>query len=300
MAKPKGHRANKPNDSFGTINDDALYRGKYREEVYKDDDEDGETNVEAQDPSTDEATPEQENEESFAKAPEESDTDYKKRYDDLKRHYDSKLEEWKREREEIANAQQAGRESGLSTSELPKTPEELREFKQKYPDVYAVVETISSLRADDHVRELKNEIKQLKGKEQELEVKSAYKELLSNHPDFPELKKDDKFLKWLDGQPTSIADGIYKNNKDAKWASRVLDLYKADMGINTKQRKKSRDADPAVAVTKTAAKDVVSNASSDKKIWKASEIGKLKPWEFEKIESEIDSARAEGRIDYRA
>lgn len=300
MAKPRGHRANKPNDSFGTINDDTLYRGKYREEVYKDDDEDGETNVEAQDPSTDEATPEQENEESFAKAPEESDTDYKKRYDDLKRHYDSKLEEWKREREEIANAQQAGRESGLSTSELPKTPEELREFKQKYPDVYAVVETISSLRADDHVRELKNEIKQLKGKEQELEVKSAYKELLSNHPDFPELKKDDKFLKWLDGQPTSIADGIYKNNKDAKWASRVLDLYKADMGINTKQRKKSRDADPAVAVTKTAAKDVVSNASSDKKIWKASEIGKLKPWEFEKIESEIDSARAEGRIDYRA
>ena len=300
MAKPKGHRANKPNDSFGTINDDTLYRGKYREEVYKDDDEDGETNVEAQDPSTAEATPEQENEESFAKAPEESDTDYKKRYDDLKRHYDSKLEEWKREREEIANAQQAGRESGLSTSELPKTPDELRQFKEKYPDVYAVVETISSLRADDHVRELKNEIQQLKGKEKELEVKSAYKELLSAHPDFPELKKDEKFLKWLDGQPTSIADGIYKNNKDAKWASRVLDLYKADMGINTKQRKKSRDADPAVAVTRTAAKDIVSDASTDKKIWKASDIGKLKPWEFEKIESEIDSARAEGRIDYRA
>lgn len=300
MAKPKGHRANKPNDSFGTINDDTLYRGKYREEVYKDDDEDGETDVEAQDPSTAEATPEQENEESFAKAPEESDTDYKKRYDDLKRHYDSKLEEWKREREEIANAQQAGRESGLSTSELPKTPDELRQFKEKYPDVYAVVETISSLRADDHVRELKNEIQQLKGKEKELEVKSAYKELLSAHPDFPELKKDEKFLKWLDGQPTSIADGIYKNNKDAKWASRVLDLYKADMGINTKQRKKSRDADPAVAVTKTAAKDIVSDASTDKKIWKASDIGKLKPWEFEKIESEIDSARAEGRIDYRA
>ena len=300
MAKPKGHRANKPNDSFGTINDDTLYRGKYREEVYKDDDEDGETNVEAQDPSTAEATPEQENEESFAKAPEESDTDYKKRYDDLKRHYDSKLEEWKREREEIANAQQAGRESGLSTSELPKTPDELRQFKEKYPDVYAVVETISSLRADDHVRELKNEIQQLKGKEKELEVRSAYKELLSAHPDFPELKKDEKFLKWLDGQPTSIADGIYKNNKDAKWASRVLDLYKADMGINTKQRRKSRDADPAVAVTRTAAKDIVSDASTDKKIWKASDIGKLKPWEFEKIESEIDSARAEGRIDYRA
>lgn len=299
MAKPKGHRANKPNDSFGTINESTLYRGKYREEV--DTEDETEETVEATDPAEDDAaTPEQENEESFAKPPEESETDYKKRYDDLKRHYDSKLDEWKREKNEIVNAQQAGRESGLSASQLPKTPEELREFKEKYPDVYAVVETISSLRADDHLKELKDEIKQLRGREQELEVKSAYKELLSSHPDFPEIKKDDTFLKWLDGQPQSIADGIYKNNKDAKWASRVIDLYKADMGITTKKRKKSSDADPAVAVTKTAAKDVVSETSSDKKIWKASEIGRLKPWEFEKVESELDTARAEGRINYEA
>jgi hypothetical protein len=300
MAKQRGHRANKPNDNFGTINDDTLYRGKYREEVYKDD-EDAEENVDATDPAQEKsATPEQENEESFAKAPEESDTDYKKRYDDLKRHYDSKLEEWKKEREETAQTQQVGRETGLSASELPKTPEELRQFKEKYPDVYAIVETISSLRAEDRLKELKDEIKQLKGREQELEVKSAYKELISAHLDFPEIKKDSKFLKWLDGQPKSIADGIYKNNKDAKWAIRVLDLYKADMGITTKTRKQSRDADPATAVTKTTAKDVVSETSTGKKVWKASEIGRLKPWQFEKLETELDAARAEGRIDFRA
>ena len=40
MAKRvKGHRANKPNDSFGTVNSDTLYRGKYREEVYKEEDD---------------------------------------------------------------------------------------------------------------------------------------------------------------------------------------------------------------------------------------------------------------------
>jgi hypothetical protein len=33
-------------------------------------------------------------------------------------------------------------------------------------------------------------------------------------------------------------------------------------------------------------------------MWKASEIGKLKAWQFEKFEKEIDAARAEGRIDY--
>lgn len=294
MAKPKGHRANKPNDSFGTINDDNLYRGKYREEVYKEDDED---EVKAQDPSeNEEATPETT---SFAEPKEGSETDYKKRYDDLKRHYDTKLEEWKQERQELANAQQAGRDNGLTASELPKTPEELEEFKAKYPDVYAIVETVSSMQAQNSVESLKSEIETLKGREQDLEVQSAYKELLNAHPDFPELKTNEKFLMWLDEQPDSISDGIYKNNKDARWASRVVDLYKADAGVG-KKTKKSKDVDPAAAVTRSTAKDVTGEAVSDKKIWKASEIGKLKPWQFEKLETEIDAAKAEGRIDYRA
>lgn len=302
MAKPRGHRANKPNDNKGTIDNDNLYRGKYRDEVYQDDDE-----IEVlEDPSQEEATP-QDTEEvgtSFVAKRSESEekaedtADYKKRYDDLKRHYDSKLDEWKQEREELANARQAGQESGLSNAELPKTPQELEEFKQKYPEVYSVVETISTLQAEARLKDLKSEVETLKGREKELQVQAAYKELLSQHPDFPQLKTDEKFLMWLDQQPSSIGDGIYKNNSDVKWASRVLDLYKADMGIGKKTRK-ARDADAAAAVTQSTAKEVV-DKNSDKKIWKASEIGKLKSWQFEKLEAEIDAAKAEGRIDYKA
>jgi len=296
MAKQRGHRANKANDSFGTVNDDSLYRGKYREEVYQDDDDEV---VEAQDPSEEEATPE--NETSFAESREGSDTDYKKRYDDLKRHYDTKLEEWKQERNELAEARQAGRESGLSSTELPKTPEDLEAFRKKYPDVYAIVETVSSLQAENRLKELKEEVDSLKGQEKKLKVQSAYKELLAKHPDFNDLKTNEKFLMWLDEQPQSISDGIYKNNTDAVWASRVVDLYKADMGVTTKKRKSSKDDDPAASVSAPKSKDVAGETTnSNGKIWKASEIGRLKPWEFEKIEKEIDAARAEGRIDYRA
>jgi len=296
MAKQRGHRANKANDSFGTVNDDSLYRGKYREEVYQDDDDEV---VEAQDPSEEEATPE--NETSFAESREGSDTDYKKRYDDLKRHYDTKLEEWKQERNELAEARQAGRESGLSSTELPKTPEDLEAFRKKYPDVYAIVETVSSLQAENRLKELKEEVDSLKGQEKKLKVQSAYKELLAKHPDFNDLKTNEKFLMWLDEQPQSISDGIYKNNTDAVWASRVVDLYKADMGVTTKKRKSSKDDDPAASVSAPKAKDVAGETTNGNgKIWKASEIGRLKPWEFEKIEKEIDAARAEGRIDYRA
>ena len=294
MAKQKGHRANKANDSFGTLNNEQLYRGKYRDEVYQDDDED---DVKSADPSL-EATPEEEP--TFAKPQEGSDTDYKKRYDALKRHYDSKLEEFKKEREELLQAQQAGKDSGLRASELPKTPEELEAFKAKYPDVYAIVETVSSMQAEARLEGLKSEVETLRGREKELEVQSAYKELLSSHPDFNELKTDEKFLAWLDQQPASIADGIYKNNKDAKWAIRVVDLYKLDTGNQGSKPKKTRGADPAAVVGKTAAKDVVGEAdpNSGKKMWKASEIGKLKAHEFERYEKDIDAARAEGRIDY--
>lgn len=296
MAKQRGHRANKANDSFGTINNDQLYKGKYREEVYQDEEE----TVEATDPSQEEATP-KEATESFAEAPqknqESGDTDYKKRYDDLKRHYDSKLEEWKSERNEILKAQEVGASSGIDPSNLPQNSAELEKFKKEYPDVYQIVETISTQQAEFKLKQLKDEVDTLKGREKQLEIQSAYKELLVRHPDFNDLKTDEKFLMWLDQQPTSISDGIYKNNTDAQWASRVVDLFKADHNIKPKKTRSATD-DPAVAIKAPQAKDVVSENSSDKRIWKASEIGKMKPWQFEKVEAELDAARAEGRIDY--
>jgi hypothetical protein len=127
-------------------------------------------------------------------------------------------------------------------------------------------------------------------------VQAAYRELTNNHPDFDEIKTDEKFLNWLQEQPESISDGIYNNNTDARWASRVLDLYKADAGISKRKTSKAK-ADAATSVRAPKAREITSEQGGDKRIWKASEIRGLKPWEFEKFESELDSARKEGRID---
>jgi len=292
MAKQvKGLRANKPNDSFGTINEPNLYRGKYREDVYKDDDEEQQTEQEAKQAETDtseEATP---SGDSFVDTKEEDGTVYKKRYDDLKRHYDKKLEEWKKEREALEVANKVS-DTGV---QVPTTPEEVMEFKQKYPDVYKVVESVASMQAEQRAGDLRGEINSLKKREEDLIVQNAYKELLRVHPDFQEIKTDEKFLQWLDEQPKSISDGIYKNNKDAKWASRVLDLYKADVGIKKEPKQTTKSAAEAVRTTK--AKEITTNANANKKVWKGSDIARLKPWEFEKLEADIDLARKEGRID---
>ena len=285
MAKQvRGARANKPNDSFGTINSETLYKGNYREEVYKDD-EDDTPEVEA---SEDTEQPESN---SFVETKEEKpDHDYKKRYDDLKRHYDKKLTEFEEEKRQLAAATQQ------ANVPMPKTVEELEEFKTQYPDVYGVVETVAAMQANERTSELQKELEVIKEREKETVVQAAYRELTNNHPDFDEIKTDEKFLNWLQEQPESISDGIYNNNTDARWASRVLDLYKADAGISKRKTSKAK-ADAATSVRAPKAREITSEQGGDKRIWKASEIRSLKPWEFEKLESELDSARQEGRID---
>ena len=301
MAKQKGHRANKPNDSFGVTNNDELYRGKYRDEVYKEDED--QEQVEASEETTDPAPQEAATQESDSFIPQketkDAEHDYKKRYDDLKKHYDSKVNEFK---EEIANLRDTMNSRAVEMPRgvtPPRTQEELDEFKEKYPDVFDVVQTVASMQTESQVSKLRDEIGTIKEREKNLEKEKAYEELLRLHPDFDELKTTDQFLNWLEEQPQTLADGIYKNNTDARWAARVVDLYKADAGLN-KQKKSKRQGTAADAVTKTPAREVQTDPNGDKRVFKASQIAKMKPWEFEKMESEIDSARAEGRIDYNS
>jgi len=282
--KQKGHRANKPNDSFGTINNDNLYKNKYREEVDKDDDEEEVKATEDTGPVESEETTatQEQSSDSFAQK-KTAEVDYKKRYDDLKRHYDQKVAEFKEATQKVESKKQTIEETG-----------NMEVFRSKYPDVYNAVEQLSTAKAEDKIASLKEEIETLKGNEKNLQKQKAYEELLRLQPNFETLKTDDKFLEWLGQQPESISNGIYNNNTDARWASRVVDLYKADTG--SKPARVNKNSDAASSVTTPTSRDVNTKGGSDK-IWKASEIERMKSWEFEKFEKEIDKARSEGRID---
>ena len=147
--------------------------------------------------------------------------------------------------------------------------------------------------AASQVVDLQAEIGRISEREQKLKVQSAYKQLLHNHPDFAEIKTSPEFLQWLEQQPTSISEGITKNNTDPVWASRTVDLYKVDVGIGRNQ-KSTKSKDAAKAVTKATSRDV--NVGQNDKVWKISDIQRLKPWEFEKYEAEIDQAMKSGRV----
>ena len=218
--------------------------------------------------------------------------DYKKRYDDLKKHYDSKLNEFKqKELELIEQAQQ-----GQVKYTPPKSEEELAEFKQKYPDVYDVVETVATMQSESRAKQLEEKVKLLQEREQQLIRLDAEKELKAKHPDFDDVRNSDDFHDWAKSQPESIQNWIYKNSNDPEAASRAIDLFKSDMGLTSKQQQLSRGSE-----SKSSAADMVSTKTTnvepkEAKIWTQQEILNLSPAEFDRLEKEIDKAWDEGRI----
>ena len=212
---------------------------------------------------------------------------FKKRYDDLKRHYDSTVNKHKDDIEKLRLQLQ----ENADKINLPKTKEEVDAWKQKYPDVYDIIETIAYTKADEKAKKVESNLKELESQQMAVQKDKAEVELSKLHPDFSEIREDDKFHEWVSKQDSTIQGWLYENTTNAKLAARAIDLYKMDTGYSKKKTAKSLEA--SKSVTSTSKREV---DTSNKKMWKISEIAKLKPQQFAKYEKDIDLARKEGRI----
>tara|TARA_Y100000114_G_scaffold26982_1_gene22649 strand:- start:368 stop:1249 length:882 start_codon:yes stop_codon:yes gene_type:complete len=218
--------------------------------------------------------------------------DYKKRYDDLKKHYDSKLNEFKSREQELLEEVTKNKQN----YKAPKTEEELEQFKKEYPDVYEVVETVAHMQSESKAKLLEERLQKMQEREQQMLQKEAEKRLLDRHPDFEDIRNSDDFHSWAKEQPTSIQDWIYNNADDADLASRALDLFKKDFGIEISKTTKSNSKK-----TKESAADMVSTKTTkvepkQEKIWSETEIAAMSMDEFDRHEAEISEAMIQGRI----
>ena len=219
-----------------------------------------------------------------------SQPNYKKRYDDLKKHYDTRLSEFKQREQELIAEATANRPE----YQAPKTAEELEQFKAEYPDVYEVVETVAHMQSESKAKVLEERLSKLQERENQLIRQDAEKRLMDRHPDFEDIKNSDDFHEWAKQQPLAIQDWVYKNANDADLASRALDLFKRDIGMDIPKETKS------VSRTQSAA-DMVSTKTTSvepkqAKVWSEREIAALSMDEFDKYEEEISNAMQEGRI----
>lgn len=274
----------KEDDSKKPFLEQRPYHNKYKSDV------DIEATATAQSKDTEgtdeiqEATPEKEERPVNAE-----DKVFKKRYDDLKRHYDSALTKHKSEvltlKKQLENS---------ATFIPPKDEKALEEWRKEYPDVYDVIKTVAQKEADDKAKALADKLSKLEVDQQTVAKQKAEVELLQLHPDFNKIRESQDFHDWASVQDSVIQGWLYDNFNNSQLASRAIDLYKMDRGLKKSDAKKESAKEASKSVTSTnrgSEKDV-----KGKKVWSLTEIAKLKPSQYVKFEKDIDLARAEGRI----
>ena len=218
-------------------------------------------------------------------------TNYKKRYDDLKKHYDQKISEFKQREEEL----EAMARSAQPQYQPPKSAEDLEKFKAEYPDLYDTVETVAHMRSEEQMTALQQKLSALEMREAEMSKRDAEMALRERHPDFEDIRGDDNFHEWAKTQPEEIQRWIYKNPDNVGLASRAIDLYKMENNIAIK--KSSRPSQ----LSKSNAADMVSTKTTgvepqQDKIWTQREIAALSLDDYDRFEDEIDRAIQEGRV----
>ena len=215
--------------------------------------------------------------------------DYKKRYDDLKKHYDSKLNEFKSREEELIK-------QAIPEYIAPKTEEELEEFKTKYPDVFEVVETVAHMQSESKAKVLEERLSKLQEREIQIVQQQAEERLMERHPDFNDIRNSEDFHSWAKEQPDSIQQWIYDNANDADLASRALDLFKKDIGMEVTPKKRKSSSKQTKSAADMVSTKTTSVEPKSEKIWSEKEIAAMSMAEFDKHESEISEAMQQGRI----
>jgi hypothetical protein len=235
--------------------------------------------------ATREAAPEQ------AEGTPDKKTNYKKRYDDLKKHYDQKISDFKQKELEL----KAAATQGQPEYAPPKSLEDLEQFREEYPDLYETVETVAHLKSEQQVEALRSKLSVIEEREAAIARREAESALYAKHPDFEDIRGDDKFHNWAQEQPEAIQSWIYENPDNVTLAIKAIDLYKMESGISTKQAKTKKSQPKSSAAdfvsTKTTAVD-----AKEPKIWTQREIAALSMNQFDKYEADIDQAIMEGRV----
>jgi hypothetical protein len=123
--------------------------------------------------------------------------------------------------------------------------------------------------------------------------------LAETHPDFDEITNDQNFADWVKSSPVRLrlfeeANAGY--NFDS--ANELLSTYKQIKGIKAKQNQVAQESNRQVSL-KAAAVDVGGSGESSKKMYRSTDLIRLKmrdPDRYEALQDEILLAYAEGRV----
>ena len=217
---------------------------------------------------------------------------FKKRYGDLRRHMQDKEKDWD---DKFKTLQRQLEDSTKQEIKLPKSDDDIDAWAKEYPDVAAIVETIAIKKAKEQAAGLEERVKEIDEMKADAARKKAEVELMTAHPDFDEIRDDDAFHNWVDEQPKWVQDALYENASDSRSAARAIDLYKADMNIQTK-KPASNNKDAARSVNSRS--NATPDSEDSKNVFKESQVNKMTAQQYEKASDAIMEAIRTGKFIY--
>lgn len=224
---------------------------------------------------------------------------YKKRYGDLRRYQQEQAAEFKKE---LASIRTQLAEATNKNIELPKTEAEVKDWAERYPDVYGIVETIAKKSVLAERETVSARLEEIENMRRDVTRDRAENKIRKSHPDFDELRGDEHFHEWVSTKPKWVQDALYVNDDDAEAVIGVLDYYKLDKAAKEpkvapkRPIEDARQAAQLVARTRTVS-DITASPEGDNKIYE-SQVKKMSPRQYERMEAEIDKAIREKRFIY--
>jgi chromosome segregation ATPase len=211
---------------------------------------------------------------------------WQKRYSDLRKHLANKEKEWSQKLDEISNELKT-----KTSTELPRTKEEVEKWVKKYPDVARIVRALAKEEANNTGREFDDRVKELEKLKESISLEKAKSDLLRIHPDFDDISESEDFAEWVEAAPKWVQTAIY-DDLDVASAASAIKLYKVEKGI--KPRNSEKEAALAVKTPKNT-----TPIDDESKTWLTeSKVQKMSPREYEAKEEEIFKAMREGKFIY--
>lgn len=222
---------------------------------------------------------------------------YKKRYGDLRTLHQNDKREFDRTISTLQARVEQLETAGPAT--MPKSEQEVKAWMSEYPDLAATILHLTDTKIKERLSTVQTRLDTVEEQSLDVAREKAYLKLLKIHSDADEIRQSEDFHNWVKDQPDAIQDWFYGNDDDYRLAARGIDMFKADTGWGKPKKKDKKDArDLSREVpesVKPAGQDLL-NPQQRKRVFKASEIAKMNPREFESLEAEIDEAQMEGRI----
>ena len=127
------------------------------------------------------------------------DAAFKKRYDDLKRHYDETISKHKDEVLKLKKEKEA-----VASQPIFKSKEDLEEWRKDYPDMYDSVMQLTTEATLKSKQEMEEQLLEIKKQQSSLSRDRAEVELAKKHPDFKEIRESGDFHDWASVQDSTV------------------------------------------------------------------------------------------------